>query len=57
MNGSPKLRVLTLRLMQGDPSLADGPTFVSAIAYPRSANGQFFRALGPHCRAVAYAAA
>jgi hypothetical protein len=40
-NGSPMMRVLTLGLMQGDPSLADGPTIVSAIADSRSANEQF----------------
>jgi hypothetical protein len=40
-NGSPMLRVLTLGLMQGDPSLADGATIVSAIADSRSANEQF----------------
>jgi hypothetical protein len=40
-NGSPMMRVLTLGLMQGDPSLADGATIVSAIADSRSANEQF----------------
>jgi hypothetical protein len=40
-NGSPMMRVLTLGLMRGDPSLADGPTIVSAIADSRSANEQF----------------
>lgn len=41
MNGSPMMRVLTLGLMQGDPSLADGATILSAIADSRSANEQF----------------
>jgi hypothetical protein len=41
MNGSPMLRVLTLGLMQGDPSLADGATIASAIVDSRSANEQF----------------
>jgi hypothetical protein len=40
-NGSPMMRVLTLGLMRGDPSLADGPTILSAIADSRSANEQF----------------
>jgi hypothetical protein len=40
-NGSPMMRVLTLGLMQGDPSLADGATILSAIADSRSANEQF----------------
>jgi hypothetical protein len=40
-NGSPMMRVLTLGLMQGDPSLADGTTILSAIADSRSANEQF----------------
>jgi hypothetical protein len=35
------MRVLTLGLMQGDPSLADGATILSAIADSRSANEQF----------------
>lgn len=38
---SPMLRVLTLGLMQGDPSLADGTTIISAIADSRTANEQF----------------
>jgi hypothetical protein len=40
-NGSPMMRVLALGLMQGDPSLADGATILSAIADSRSANEQF----------------
>jgi hypothetical protein len=40
-NGSPMMRVLTLGLMQGDTSLADGATILSAIADSRSANEQF----------------
>jgi hypothetical protein len=33
--------VLVIGLMRGDPSLADGPTVLSAIADPRSANEQY----------------
>jgi len=40
-NGSPMVRVLTLGLMKGDPSLADGGTITSAIADSRSANEQY----------------
>jgi len=40
-NGSPMIRVLTLGLMQGDPSLADGTTVLSSIADSRTANEQF----------------
>jgi hypothetical protein len=40
-NGSPMMRVLALGLMQGDPSLADGATIVSAISESRSANEQY----------------
>ena len=40
-NGTPMMRVLTLGLMRGDPSLADELTIVSAIADSRSANEQF----------------
>jgi hypothetical protein len=40
-NGSPMMRVLMLGLMQGDQSLADGTTIVSAIADSRTANEQF----------------
>jgi hypothetical protein len=38
---APTMRVLVLGLMQGDPSLADGPTILSAVADPRSNNEQF----------------
>lgn len=38
---APTMRVLALGLMQGDPSLADGPAIVDAIANPRSANEQY----------------
>jgi hypothetical protein len=41
MNGSPMMRILALGLMQGDPSLADGATIISAIADSRTANEQF----------------
>jgi hypothetical protein len=40
-NGSPMIRVLTLGLMQGDPSLANGTTILSSIADSRTANEQF----------------
>jgi hypothetical protein len=40
-NGSPMIRVLTLGLMQGDPSLADGTSITSAIADSRSGNEQY----------------
>ena len=40
-NGSPMMRVLALGIMQGDPSLADGATIVSAISESRSANEQY----------------
>ncbi len=39
--GSPVLRVLSLGLMEGDPSLADIPTLTSAIAESRTANEQY----------------
>jgi hypothetical protein len=39
-NGSPMIRVLTLGLMRGDPSLADSATIISAIADSRSGNEQ-----------------
>jgi len=40
-NAAPTMRVLALGLMQGDPSLADGPTIVDAIQSPLSANEQY----------------
>ncbi len=40
-NAAPTMRVLVLGLMQGDPSLADGPTIVDAIQNPLSANEQY----------------
>jgi hypothetical protein len=40
-NGSPMIRVLTLGLMEGDPSLADGASIISAIADSRSGNEQY----------------
>lgn len=40
-NAAPTMRVLVLGLMQGDCSLADGPTILSAVADPRSKNEQF----------------
>jgi hypothetical protein len=40
-NAAPTMRVLALGLMQGDPSLADGPSIVDAIANSRSANEQY----------------
>lgn len=40
-NAAPTMRVLVLGLMQGDCSLADGPTVLSAVADPRSKNEQF----------------
>ncbi|MBO0801521.1 MAG: hypothetical protein J2P25_00380 [Nocardiopsaceae bacterium] len=40
-DASPMLRVVTIGLMQGDPSLADGATIISAIADSRTANEQF----------------
>jgi hypothetical protein len=39
--GPPLLRVLTLGLMEGDPSLADPSVVVSAIATSRTANEQY----------------
>ena len=39
--GSPVLRVLTLGLMEGDPSLADISSLTSAISESRTANEQF----------------
>jgi hypothetical protein len=40
-DGSPLLRVLTLGLMEGDPSLADASVIVSAVSTSRTANEQF----------------
>ncbi len=40
-NAAPTMRVLALGLTQGDPSLADGPVIVDAIANHRSANEQY----------------
>lgn len=40
-DGSPIVRVLSLGLMQGDPSLADFECVLSAVAEPRTANEQF----------------
>jgi hypothetical protein len=40
-NAAPAMRVLALGLMQGDPSLADGPSILDAIANSRSANEQY----------------
>jgi hypothetical protein len=40
-NAAPTMRVVALGLMQGDPSLADGPTVLDAIQNPRSANEQY----------------
>jgi hypothetical protein len=40
-DGSPMIRVLTLGLMQGDSSLADGASIISAIADSRSGNEQY----------------
>jgi hypothetical protein len=40
-NAAPTMRVLVLGLMQGDCSLADGPTVLSAVADPRTANEQY----------------
>lgn len=40
-DGAPLLRVLTLGLMEGDPSLADTSVVVSAVSMSRSANEQF----------------
>lgn len=39
--GTLAIRVLALGLMKGDPSLADGPTVLAAIADSRSANEQY----------------
>jgi hypothetical protein len=39
--GPPILRVLVLGLMEGDPSLSDGPSILSAIASSRTANEQY----------------
>jgi len=39
-NAAPTMRVLALRLMRGDPSLADGPSIVDAIENPRSGHEQ-----------------
>jgi hypothetical protein len=40
-DGSPLLRVLTLGLMEGDPSLADASVIMSAVSTSRTANEQF----------------
>lgn len=40
-DGSPVMRVLALGLMEGDLSLADGTTILSAIADSRSGNEQY----------------
>jgi len=40
-NGSPVMRVLSLGLMEGDPSLADMATVISALSEPRSRNEQY----------------
>lgn len=40
-NATPMMRVLVLGLMEGDPSLADPATMLSAIADPRSENEQY----------------
>jgi|SRR5579875_1633310 len=40
-NSPPTMRVLVLGLMQGDCSLADGPTVLSAVSDPRSKNEQY----------------
>jgi hypothetical protein len=40
-DGSPMIRVLTLGMMQGDPSLADGATIIAAITDSRSGNEQY----------------
>jgi hypothetical protein len=40
-DGSPMMRVLTLGLMEGDPSLADASTISSAIIDSRSGNEQY----------------
>ena len=39
--GTLAIRVLALGLMEGDPTLADGPTVLEAIADPRSKNEQY----------------
>lgn len=38
---SPAVRILAIGLMRGDPSLADGPTILAAIADPGSPNEQY----------------
>jgi hypothetical protein len=40
-NAAPTMRVLVLGLMQGDCSLADGPTVLAAVADPLSKNEQY----------------
>ena len=40
-NGSPMIRVLTLGLMEGDPSLADDAAILSAVGDSRSGNEQY----------------
>jgi hypothetical protein len=40
-NGSPMMRVLTLGLMEGDQSLADDATILSAVGDSRSGNEQY----------------
>jgi hypothetical protein len=40
-DGSPVLRVLSIGMMQGDPSTADAALLAKAISEPRSANEQY----------------
>jgi hypothetical protein len=40
-NAAPTMRVLVIGLMQGDCSLADGPTVLAAVADPRTKNEQY----------------
>jgi hypothetical protein len=40
-DGTPMMRVLTLGLMEGDPSLADAPAILSAIVDFRTKNEQY----------------
>jgi hypothetical protein len=40
-NASPMMRTLILGIMEGDLSVADGPTIMSAISEPRTANEQY----------------
>jgi hypothetical protein len=64
--GSPLLRVVTLGLMEGDPSLGDASIVLSAVATSRTANEQYhglvlakslWRNLSPGDRAAVMAAA